>query len=108
MRAGDRVVENQALLRDHWEGEGELRFASLSIFLFLYLNVIAGFVFGAQLISTLRQKQDLNKNRLLAAARCIRRQEQGGGQQKKEQGGGQQKKAGRWSIGKRNGERRSW
>ena len=56
VRAGDRVVENQALLRDHWEGEGELRSASLSIFLFLYLNVIAGFVFGAQLISTLRQK----------------------------------------------------
>ena len=83
MRAGDRVVENQALLRDHWEGEGELRSASLSIFLFLYLNVVAGFVFGAQLISTLRQKQDLNKNRLLAAARCIRRQEQGGGREKK-------------------------
>ena len=56
VRAGDRVVENQALLRDHWEGEGELRSASLPIFLFLYLNVIAGFVFGAQLISTLRQK----------------------------------------------------
>ena len=31
------------------------------------------------------KEQDLNKNRLLAAARCIRRQEQGGG-------GGQQKK----------------
>ena len=39
------------------------------------------------------KEQDLNKNRFLAAARCIRRQEQGGG-------GGQQ--------GKRNGERRSW
>ena len=83
VRAGDSVVENQALLRDQREGEGELRSASLSIFLFLYLNVIAGFVFGAQLISTLRQKQDLNKNRLLAAARCIRRQEQGGGREKK-------------------------
>ena len=83
MRAGDHVVENQALLRDQREGEGELRSAPLPIFLFLYLNVIAGFVFGAQLISTLRQKQDLNKNRLLAAARCIRRQEQGGGREKK-------------------------
>ena len=83
MRAGDRVVENQALLRDQREGEGELRSASLPIFLFLYLNVIAGFVFGAQLISTRRQKQDLNKNRVLAAARCIRRQEQGGGREKK-------------------------
>ena len=39
------------------------------------------------------KEQDLNKNRLLAAARCIRRQEQGGG-------GGQQ--------GKRNGKRRSF
>ena len=88
MRAGDRVVENQALLRDQREGEGELRSASLPFFLFLYLNVVAGFVFGAQLISTLRQKQDLNKNRVLAAARCIRRQEQGGGggQQGKEMG----------------------
>ena len=107
MRAGDRVVENQALLRDHREGEGELRSASLSLYLSLsLLKRNCGICLWCSVnLHPETKEQDLNKNRLLAAARCIRRQEQGvfflGLTKSREEGGGQHQE-------KRNGKRRSW
>ena len=78
MRAGDPVVENQALLRDHWEGGGELRSASLYLSLSLLKRNCGICLWCSVNLHPETKEQDLNKNRLLAAARCIRRQEQGG------------------------------